>query len=137
MGGCSFVVCDGVCMCVICVCVCSCEWQWLKSLQSSSCPLDLHSSCPQSLQQQLLPCLQLFLKNLNFSQEEAWQHQLYVQEVIELNEDITIILVLPPADQVCTAPGSTDHFVDQPDFVALPISTFEISELTRGGVSSG
>ena len=108
---------------------CSAEWQWLKSLKSPSCPLDLHSSCPQSLQQLLLPGLQLFLKNLGFNPEDASHHQLYVQEVIELNEDITILIVLPPPDQVCTAPGSTDHFVDNPDFVALPISTFEISEL--------
>lgn len=29
---------------------------------------------------------------------------------------------------MCTAPGSTDHFVEMPDFVAMPINNFEISK---------
>jgi hypothetical protein len=52
-----------------------------------------------------------------------------VHEAIELNEGTTVLLLLPPPDHVCTAPGSTDHFVDVPDFVAMPITNFEISEL--------
>ena len=107
---------------------CSDEWKWLKSLSCPSCPLSLHSTCPQSLQQSLLPTLHHFLDNLGLSSEEAELHQIYIHEAIELNEDITILLVLPPPEQVCTAPGSTDNFIGKPEFVALPISTFEISE---------
>ena len=104
------------------------EWQWIKSLQSPTTPSPLLVSNPQLLQHTLLPSIDLFLKNLGFDKEEANKHQLYVHEAIELNEDITILLILPPPEHVCTAPGSSDHFVDVPDFVALPINTFEISE---------
>ena len=44
---------------------------------------------------------------------------------------------MPPPEHVCTAPGSSDHFADLPDFVALPINTFEISELGEGGREGG
>ncbi len=55
-------------------------------------------------------------------------HQLYKYEAIELSEDITFLLMLPPPEQVCTPPGSSDHFASLSDFVALPINTFEISK---------
>lgn len=105
------------------------EWEWVKSLQS---PGDVPSSLltnSQHIQNTLLPNILLFLKNLGFSKEEAETHQLYVHEAIELNEQTTLLLVLPPHDLVCTAPGSTDHFVEMPDFVAMPINNFEISKL--------
>ena len=114
--------------------MCREEWQWINSLQSpTNLPPPL-SANPQHLQNNLLPSVQLFLKNLGFDQQEANAHQLYVHEAIELNEDLTILLVMPPQDQVCTAPGSTDHFANLPDFVALPINTFEISK-SSGGTS--
>ena len=104
------------------------EWKWVKSLHSSTSPTSFISSPPHSLQHTLLQSIELLLKNLGFSKEEAGKHQLYVHEAIELNEDITILLVLPPHEHVCTAPGSSDHFAEKPDFVALPINTFEISK---------
>ncbi len=104
------------------------EWAWIKSFKSPSCPKHLLSTDPLSLQNTLFPTLELFLKNLGFNKEEADQHQFYIHEAIELNEDTTILLVMPSHDNVCTAPGSSDHFADTPDFVALPINGFEISK---------
>ncbi|CAI8044670.1 Ankyrin repeat and fibronectin type-III domain-containing protein 1, partial [Geodia barretti] len=83
---------------------------------------------PNSLQRLLPTTVDTFLHNLGIFKEDAEKHQLYCQEVIELSEDISLILILPPSDQVCTPPGSTDHFAKLSDFVALPINTFEISE---------
>ena len=112
------------------------EWMWLNSLSSpSSCPFPssrqphMLTSGAQSLQYTLLPTIDTFLHNLGISKEEVEGHQLYCHEAIELNEKITILLLMPPHEQVCTPPGSTDHFDDLPGFVALPINTFEISEL--------
>ena len=104
------------------------EWQWFKSLSSPN-PQPLQASTgPQSLQETLLPKIETFLHNLGIAKEDFPHHQLYKREAIELNEDITFLLLLPPAEHVCTPPGSTDHFAKLPDFVALPINTFEISE---------
>ncbi|CAI8044669.1 Ankyrin repeat and fibronectin type-III domain-containing protein 1, partial [Geodia barretti] len=84
---------------------------------------------PNSLQRLLPTTVDTFLHNLGIFKEDAEKHQLYCQEVIELSEDISLILILPPSDQVCTPPGSTDHFAKLSDFVALPINTFEIMQL--------
>lgn len=119
-----------------CVCTLACreEWEWIKSLQSPVDPPPVDQppppmfSNPQHLQNTLLPNLSLFLKSLGFNKAEADAHQLYVHEAIELNENTTVLLVLPPLDLVCTAPGSSDHFAQLADFVAMPINTFEISE---------
>ena len=125
---------------------CSEEWRWLKSLSSpspqqtpdtspnhtpspdSSSNSSPSSLSPQSLQQALLPAVDTFLHNLGIDKEEAERHQLYCHEVIELNEDITLLLVMPSHDQICTPPGSSDHFANLPNFVPLPINTFEISK---------
>lgn len=87
------------------------------------------TSGAQSLQYTLLPTIDTFLHNLGISKDEIKGHQLYCHEAIELNEDITILLLLPPHEHVCTPPGSSDHFGDLPGFVPLPINTFEISKL--------
>ena len=115
--------------CLIFIVINSEEWEWIKSLQYPNSSSPLHSSNPFSLQRTLLPAIDLFLKNLGFNKEEAENHQLYIHEAIELNENTTILLLLPPHEHVCTAPGSSDHFANLPDFVALPINTFEISKL--------
>jgi hypothetical protein len=120
------------------------EWKWLKSLTSPtpSSPLSAPpSSTPShpptsptvtgshSLQSLLPTTINTFLHNLGICKEDVEKHQLYSHEVIELNEDISLLLILPPSDQVCTPPGSTDHFLKLSDFVALPINTFEIMQL--------
>ena len=105
------------------------EWQWFKSLSSDNPqPLKVPAG-PQSLQETLLHTIETFLHNLKIAKEDMPHHQLYKYEAIELNEDITFLLLLPPAEQVCTPPGSSDHFASLSDFVALPINTFEISKL--------
>ncbi|XP_064406815.1 ankyrin repeat and fibronectin type-III domain-containing protein 1-like isoform X2 [Halichondria panicea] len=105
------------------------EWQWFKSLSSDNPqPLKVPAG-PQSLQETLLHTIETFLHNLKIAKEDMPHHQLYKYEAIELNEDITFLLLLPPAEQVCTPPGSSDHFASLSDFVALPINTFEIMQL--------
>ena len=52
-------------------------------------------------------------------------HQLYIDEVIELNENVTFLLLMPPPENVCTPPGGKDQF-DGQHFSHLPISAFEL-----------
>ena len=56
------------------------------------------------------------------------KHGIYCREVIELNEDVSVLLLMPPSEQVCTPPGSVDQFEGLADFTALPITSFEISK---------
>lgn len=104
------------------------EWQWFKSLSTND-PQPLQApNGPQSLQETLLYTIETFLHNLGIARDDVLHHQLYKYEAIELSEDITFLLLLPPAEHVCTAPGSSDHFASLSNFVALPINTFEISK---------
>lgn len=50
---------------------------------------------------------------------------MYTEEVIELNENVTFLLIMPPPEQVCTPPGGIDQF-EGPNFSHMPISTFEL-----------
>jgi hypothetical protein len=57
--------------------------------------------------------------------EEMKQTQIYTEEVVELNENVTFILLMPSSENVCTPPGSTDKF-EGPYFSHIPISMFEL-----------
>ena len=59
-------------------------------------------------------------------------HRLYDLEVIELNEDVSCILVLPPVESVCTVPGHHEEITQQPTSTLLPVQIFEMSEYYIG-----
>ena len=47
---------------------------------------------------------------------------------MELNEDVSFLLLLPPPDQVCTSFGDTDRF-EQVSYMGMPFTSFEIGKL--------
>lgn len=49
-------------------------------------------------------------------------------EVIELSEEVSFILVLPPVDSVCSVPGQCDELTARSDCIPLPIQIFEMSK---------
>ena len=53
---------------------------------------------------------------------------MYIEEAIELNEDVTFLLLMPPPENVCTPPGSSDQFGGS-HFSDTPIATFELCEI--------
>jgi len=58
-------------------------------------------------------------------ESESLEHRLYVSEVIELRSDVSIIILLPAAHNICSAPGHVDlrHVT-----TAVPLQIFEISK---------
>jgi len=58
--------------------------------------------------------------------ESDWlEHRLYVKEAIELRSDVCVIVLLPAAHDICSAPGHVDlrHVA-----AAVPLQIFEISK---------
>ena len=55
-------------------------------------------------------------------------HRLYDLEVIELSEDVSFLLLLPPIESVCSVPGHNEDITDQPDCLMLPVQVFEMSK---------
>ena len=68
--------------------------------------------------------------------DDATNHRLYDLEVIELNEDVSCILMLPPVESVCTIPGHHEEITQQPTSTLLPVQIFEMSEYCIGTLLS-
>ena len=103
----------------------------LYSLLPPSTPSSLYSFLPLLTPSSLLPLLPSTCSFLP-SCQDAEKHGLYCHEVIELNEDISLLLILPPSDQVCNPllppPSPLHHnnyllpFAPLPSFIHLSIS---------------
>lgn len=57
-------------------------------------------------------------------EDEAVSHRLYDLEVIEFSADVSFILVLPHAHNVCAVPGHTEE--TNPGCIVLPVQVFEM-----------
>ncbi|KAF8782331.1 Ankyrin repeat and fibronectin type-III like protein [Argiope bruennichi] len=55
---------------------------------------------------------------------------IYDREVIELNTEVSLILLLPPVDSVCSAPGQKDDVTERTDCVLLPLQIFEMIHMS-------
>ena len=54
--------------------------------------------------------------------------RLYTQEVVELNEEVSFIILMPSIDRVCMPPGSDDVLLDYPNTMSVPIHLFQFGE---------
>ena len=102
------------------------EWACITSLTSEDpCPA---SSEQRRFKRLLAKSSSQMLANLNIKEDTAIQHRLYPQ-VISLNQDVSIIVLIPPVTDVCTGPGQTNELGDRPGYLSVPINTFEQSNL--------
>ncbi|XP_073945576.1 ankyrin repeat and fibronectin type III domain containing protein wide awake [Choristoneura fumiferana] len=73
-------------------------------------------------------CRRLF-KEMDISTETAITHRIYDLEVIELNTDVSFIMLCPPAEQACSVPGQKEILLQKGDLLSLPIQAFEMIHL--------
>lgn len=57
--------------------------------------------------------------------------RIYSQEVVEFGEKVSFLLLLPPSDEVCTAPGQNNPYSPRSGFLTLPLQIFELGESTQ------
>ena len=62
------------------------------------------------------------------SEDDAVCHRLYDLEVIELSEDVSFLLLLPPVEAVCSIPGHTEEITEKKGYLMLPLQGFEMGE---------
>ncbi|KAL8574570.1 hypothetical protein ACOMHN_047287 [Nucella lapillus] len=65
------------------------------------------------------------LSSSGISMDQASGYRLYDVEVIEVSPNVSFLVLLPPVEQVCMAPGQSDHLADRKDCVLLPVQVFE------------
>ncbi|XP_071527330.1 uncharacterized protein wake isoform X3 [Panulirus ornatus] len=123
------------------------EWEWVQSLELSSTeqwhlstetePAENEGercsslpSVPSPAQlvwhSELSKAARQLLNQLEVVEEAQHQHRLYCGEVLELSPDIALLLVMPPVDAVCSAPGQEDALLSQPNLTTLPLQIFEM-----------
>lgn len=115
------------------------EWSIIKSKdsQKSKIPLGFENlgAKPTEAQQIFLESLKLsiirLINYLNISSEAALLHRLYDVEVIELNHDISFLIICPQAENAipCAVPGQTDLILKRADLMCLPLIVHEMIHL--------
>lgn len=65
--------------------------------------------------------------NLNLPFDEVFNHRIYNTEVIELNPEVSFLIILPPSEKTCSVPGGDgEKLLDGKDLIKLPIPIFEM-----------
>ncbi|RWS25945.1 Ankyrin repeat and fibronectin type-III domain-containing protein 1-like protein [Leptotrombidium deliense] len=112
------------------------EWQAMKNFvddkQKSETSLEIDSISLQNQSKFLHSLAQAFRHlsiTLELNDKEISSHRLYDIEVIELNSDVSFILLLPPVESVCLVPGQRDALTDNQNFIHLPVQIFEMVHL--------
>lgn len=62
---------------------------------------------------------------------QARHFRLYSQEVVELGHGVSFLLLLPAADDVCSAPGQSNPYTPLSGFLHLPLQMFELGNNRR------
>ncbi|KAI6076759.1 Ankyrin repeat and fibronectin type-III domain-containing protein 1-like isoform X1 [Aix galericulata] len=105
------------------------EWEWLQKMASMEEPVSAEPEAETS-QNHLFQELQAAIKELmtlvNIPLQEAKDFRLYSQEVLDFGGQVSFLLLLPPSDDVCTAPGQNNPYTPQSGFLTLPLQIFEL-----------
>lgn len=48
-------------------------------------------------------------------------HRLYDAEVVEVSPDVSLLIVAPPPESACSAPGQGEILLQRPDLIPLPV----------------
>ncbi|XP_028991252.1 ankyrin repeat and fibronectin type-III domain-containing protein 1 isoform X2 [Betta splendens] len=107
------------------------EWQWLQALSSLDESLEMDhdvQSAPHRLLQDLRSAIKDLVAHINVpgNQVRAQDFRIYSQEVLEFGEKVSFLLLLPPSDEVCTAPGQNNPYSPRSGFLTLPLQIFEL-----------
>ncbi|BET01919.1 Ras association (RalGDS/AF-6) domain [Nesidiocoris tenuis] len=80
----------------------------------------------QNFVEQVATTVNRLLTYMQVSNEQALSHRLYDAEVIEVSPDVSLLIVVPPPEQACSAPGQGEVLLQRPDLIPLPVQVFEM-----------
>ncbi|KAJ8245800.1 hypothetical protein GJAV_G00260450 [Gymnothorax javanicus] len=105
------------------------EWQWLQALSCLEESLEMDQdvqSAPHRLLQDLRSACKELIAHINIPASQAQEFRIYSQEVLEFGEKVSFLLLLPPSDEVCAAPGQNNPYSPRSGFLTLPLQVFEL-----------
>ncbi|XP_050067957.1 uncharacterized protein LOC126556625 [Anopheles maculipalpis] len=110
------------------------EWELIKQHKPSSI-LEFRpkNQGPTEVQLHFLEMLTKAVHNLfqymDIPVDVAVAHRLYDVEVIELNADVSFLIICPPAESSCAVPGQKESLLQRGDLFSMPIQAFEMIHL--------
>lgn len=78
---------------------------------------------------QIASAARRLFKEMEIPIESIIAHRIYDLEVVELNTDVSFIMICPPAEQACSVPGQKEILLQKGDLLSLPIQAFEMIQL--------
>ncbi|XP_051274174.1 uncharacterized protein ankfn1 isoform X4 [Dicentrarchus labrax] len=112
------------------------EWDWIQTLSAAGEKEQTGEESeeagprPEShaplLYYELQTAIKSLLKHINLPLPQARHFRLYSQEVVELGHGVSFLLLLPAADNVCSAPGQSNPYTTLSGFLHLPLQMFEL-----------
>uniref|UniRef100_H3D5I0 Fibronectin type-III domain-containing protein n=1 Tax=Tetraodon nigroviridis TaxID=99883 RepID=H3D5I0_TETNG len=105
------------------------EWQWLQTLsclQKSEEMGQEGQTTTHRLQDELRTAIRDLMAHINTPGSQAQEFRIYSQEVLEFGEKVSFLLLLPPSEEVCTAPGQKNPYSPRSGFLTLPLQIFEL-----------
>ncbi|RLV94064.1 hypothetical protein DV515_00013271 [Chloebia gouldiae] len=105
------------------------EWEWLQKMASveEAVPTEPETDRSQNpLFQELQVAIKELMTLVNIPFQEAKDFRLYSQEVLDFGDQVSFLLLLPPSDDVCTAPGQNNPYTPRSGFLTLPLQIFEL-----------
>ncbi|XP_070787135.1 ankyrin repeat and fibronectin type-III domain-containing protein 1-like, partial [Enoplosus armatus] len=112
------------------------EWDWIQTLSAagekerSGEEIEEAEPRPEShaplLYYELQTAIKSLLKHINLPLHQASHFRIYSQEVVELGHGVSFLLLLPAADNVCSAPGQSNPYTPLSGFLHLPLQMFEL-----------
>ncbi|XP_021385321.1 ankyrin repeat and fibronectin type-III domain-containing protein 1 isoform X2 [Lonchura striata] len=105
------------------------EWEWLQKMASveEAAPTEPETDRSQNpLFQELQVAIKELMTLVNIPFQEAKDFRLYSQEVLDFGDQVSFLLLLPPSDDVCTAPGQNNPYTPRSGFLTLPLQIFEL-----------
>ncbi|XP_039991816.1 ankyrin repeat and fibronectin type-III domain-containing protein 1 [Xiphias gladius] len=112
------------------------EWDWIQTLsavgdkdhtreESEEAEPRAESHAPL-LYYELQTAIKSLLNHINLPLHQARHFRLYSQEVVELGHGVSFLLLLPAADDVCSAPGQSNPYTPLSGFLHLPLQMFDL-----------
>lgn len=102
------------------------EWQWLQTLDSIKDGTQEPSKTAHEFQVLVAKAAEALMEKVGISKEASRLHRIYDREVVELDENVSFIIVFPPPEEVCSAPGQVDSLSSQKNYISLSVQTFEM-----------
>ncbi|KAH9514239.1 Ankyrin-repeat and fibronectin type III domain-containing 1 [Bulinus truncatus] len=100
------------------------EWEWLLKYDALKHNVNV-TNTQKAFQQLLSEATTKLFSHLELPESLTSNHRIYDLEVLELCSTVTMILILPPVEDICVIPGQSHNFAKRSDYSFLPVQIFE------------